>query len=554
MTLNSRALGGITAYSLQVVIIGAGCSGLCAGYELKKAGFDVQILEASSRVGGRVITFRDPYFAPGLHGEGGAMRIPKDHLLLLEYIKKFGLEKQLFDFEMRNKFIYLSGLGKTVTYDEFDKMLKKLDPPDPELMKVFPNLTSNEKGKTCDELFEEAVQPVVDDFWKAYDEWLGAPASDDKPDGQADGSSQNFQATTEDPKKKGDRVKHAYAAITKKYDKYSLRSYLTEVAGWSQDAINLYDLGNAHVVFENGFIESWKDAFLSSNGSGAAAGMKQLGDGMDQVPKAFIRSKAVDADSLIDNITFGARVKHIERDDKPGFGQTPVKVLYENPAGEEVAVTANYLILAIPYTSQRSITKSHPFVPKQEMAIRLVRYVEVTKVLLQYIERWWKNIFTAAGQGTDGGLVSDLPIRYTMFPKEDEMNPQIAVSNRGVVMAAYTFEQDATILGSLSSAQRIAIAARNLATMFPQADSLSKLEAYASQVFPADEMAGGSAFCYFGPMQKTDFLETMIESDWDNQVFFAGEQASYTHGWIQGAFEAGLRCAKKIYEAAKTAV
>lgn len=118
---------------------------------------------------------------------------------------------------------------------------------------------------------------------------------------------------------------------------------------------------------------------------------------MDQAPKAFIRFKAVDANSLVDNITFDARVKHIEKDDNLGFGQTPVKVLYETPAGEEVTVTANYLILTIPYTSQRSITKSHPFAPKQEMAVRLVRYVEATKILLQYIERWWKNFFTAAG-------------------------------------------------------------------------------------------------------------------------------------------------------------
>jgi len=35
---------------IQVLIIGAGTSGLCAGYELKRAGFDVQIFEASSRV------------------------------------------------------------------------------------------------------------------------------------------------------------------------------------------------------------------------------------------------------------------------------------------------------------------------------------------------------------------------------------------------------------------------------------------------------------------------------------------------------------------------
>ena len=100
---------------------------MCAGYELKKAGFDVQILEASSRVGGRVKTFKDPFFAPGLHGEGGAMRIPKDHFLTLEYVKKFGLHGDLFPFEQENKFIFLEGYGSTLTYDKFNELLKAKD-------------------------------------------------------------------------------------------------------------------------------------------------------------------------------------------------------------------------------------------------------------------------------------------------------------------------------------------------------------------------------------------------------------------------------------------
>lgn len=183
------------------------------------------------------------------------------------------------------------------------------------------------------------------------------------------------------------------------------------------------------------------------------------------------------------------------------------------------------------------------------MAIRDVRYVEVTKILLQYQKRWWENVFDEAEQGKDGGLVSDLPIRYTMFPKTDK-NKQFLHSNRGVIMAAYTFEQDATILGSLTPGRRIQIAAENLDKIFPDANSLKLLEAGASQVFPADELAGGSAFCYFGPQQKSVFLETMQAPDWDNRVFFAGEQASFTHGWIHGAFEAGLRCVQQIWDEA----
>jgi monoamine oxidase len=459
------------------------------------------------------------------------MRIPADHFLLRKYIEDFGMNNDLFDFEMENKFIYLSGYdgGRTFTYDEFDNMLVAMDKT---LMKLFPGLKDNEKGKTCDDLFATAVQPVVDAFWKAYD----ALQTDEK------------ETSYPDPGK----IKRAYGAITKLYDQYSLRSYLIEVAGWSQDALNLYDLGNAHVVFENGFIESWKDAFLSSNSGGGKAGMQQLQGGMDTVPKAFV-DPARGKDSLIDNITFGARVTHIGFASEPGIGQSRVAITYQNNSQKNITVESDYLILAIPYTSQRTISKSVAFAPYQEMAIREVRYVEVTKILLQYKTRWWETIFTKNNQGLDGGMVCDLPIRYTMFPKTAG-NRQAIDSNRGVVMAAYTFEQDATILGSQSPSGRIEMAAANLDTVFPTALSLNELEVGVSQVFPADEMSGGSAFCYFGPTQKSVFLDIMCQSDWNERAFFAGEQASYTHGWIQGAFEAGLRCVQQVYAAATEAV
>ena len=236
-------------------------------------------------------------------------------------------------------------------------------------------------------------------------------------------------------------------------------------------------------------------------------------------------------------------------ENQPHIGQAPVNIEYETTTGLRQTLASDFLILAIPYTAQRAIVKSRNFAPKQEMAVRDVRYVEVTKVLLQYKARWWENIFQENQQGFDGGLVSDLPIRYTMFPKT-EGNEQFIHSKRGVIMAAYTFEQDATILSALSPERRIQIAAANLDRIFPEAKSLELLEAGASQCFPADELAGGSAFCYFGPMQKTEYLETMCESDWERRVFFAGEQTSFTHGWIQGAFEAGLRCVKQVADAA----
>ena len=53
------------------MIGGAGISGLCCGYELMKAGFDVTILEAAGRYSGHVYTGRDG-LSDGLYADFGA--------------------------------------------------------------------------------------------------------------------------------------------------------------------------------------------------------------------------------------------------------------------------------------------------------------------------------------------------------------------------------------------------------------------------------------------------------------------------------------------------
>ena len=59
-------------------------------YELDRAGYDVSVLEARSRPGGRVYTMREP-FSDGLYAEAGAARIQDTHEFTLRYVKQFGL-------------------------------------------------------------------------------------------------------------------------------------------------------------------------------------------------------------------------------------------------------------------------------------------------------------------------------------------------------------------------------------------------------------------------------------------------------------------------------
>jgi monoamine oxidase len=60
----------------RVVIVGAGLAGLTAALDLVDAGWDVVVLEARDRVGGRVHTLYDP-FSGGLHAEAGGESIAR---------------------------------------------------------------------------------------------------------------------------------------------------------------------------------------------------------------------------------------------------------------------------------------------------------------------------------------------------------------------------------------------------------------------------------------------------------------------------------------------
>src|SRR6202050_2841336 len=93
----------------SVLILGAGLAGMCAAYELRKAGYRVQILEYNNRPGGRNWSLYggDTYtelggftqqvqFAPGLYLNPGPWRISHHHLGMLDYCKRLKVPLEPF--------------------------------------------------------------------------------------------------------------------------------------------------------------------------------------------------------------------------------------------------------------------------------------------------------------------------------------------------------------------------------------------------------------------------------------------------------------------------
>ena len=74
----------------RVIVVGAGLAGLSAAFELGRAGFEVVVLEARDRIGGRAYTVSEP-FAGGQYAEAGGEYVDAPHRAVRSYVRQFGV-------------------------------------------------------------------------------------------------------------------------------------------------------------------------------------------------------------------------------------------------------------------------------------------------------------------------------------------------------------------------------------------------------------------------------------------------------------------------------
>ncbi len=307
----------------------------------------------------------------------------------------------------------------------------------------------------------------------------------------------------------------AWEHIVREYDQYSLYEFL-RFKGWSRGAIEYYAVINfLESDMHNSLVE-----ILREDLGGAYVDMQEIAGGMDGLPNAFYAE-------VKDSVRFGANVFAIDQD------PDGVTVHFKTESGR-FSERADHIIVTIPFPVLRTVEVVKPFSAAKQRAIRQLNYHASTKILFQVRNRFWEEEDGIYG----GGTVTELPIRRMNYPTPDP------TTSRGVLLASYTWGQDALQWGAMDEETRLEEALDDVARIHPRIRE--EYEVGASYAWYADRFARG-AFAMFAPEQQTDLQADIVRSE--GRIHFAGEHCSLYHAWIQGALESGIRAAKTINEA-----
>jgi monoamine oxidase len=306
----------------------------------------------------------------------------------------------------------------------------------------------------------------------------------------------------------------AWVEIVRRYDQYSLREFLV-TKGFSEGAIEMYGVMNfVESDMNNAVVEELREDL-----GRAFEDMQEIVGGMDLLPRAFFAQ-------IPDRVRFGAEVHAIDQD------PDGVTVHLKTEAGR-YSERGDYAIVAIPFSCLRHVEVVAPFSREKQKAIRQLNYSASTKILFQVRERIWEDEDGIFG----GATVTDLPIRRMNYPTPDPS------TRRGVLLASYTWSQDAARWGAMDEETRLEEALEDVSKIHPRIREV--YEVGASHAWYDDRWANG-AFALFAPEQQTQ-LQAAITAP-EGRIHFAGEHCSLYHAWIQGALESGIRAARAIHE------
>jgi monoamine oxidase len=279
-----------------------------------------------------------------------------------------------------------------------------------------------------------------------------------------------------------------------------------------------------------------------------------------------------------------------EQSDEDRGGGTPSTPVFQEFTGDVAIIT-------IPFSSLRHVSVDPLFSYKKGRAIIEMHYDSATKVLLEFSKRWWefteddwKNEMNAIREGLydeyrregqgggaallgadpavdetrisarekafytelrqqkapereatrvlGGGSVTDNPNRFMYYPSHP-----VPGSKGGVVLASYSWADDAARWDSMSNDERYAFALRGLQSLHGRRIELFFTGRGQTQSWLRNRYAFGEA-AVFTPGQLTQFHLDIPTPE--GPVHFAGEHTSLKHAWVEGAIESAIRAALEV--------
>jgi len=248
----------------------------------------------------------------------------------------------------------------------------------------------------------------------------------------------------------------------------------------------------------------------------------EITGGNDQLPMSFLSQ-------LKGNIFFRQKMTKIDQNGNQ------VRIHTVNVQSNETFQTSSdYAIITIPFSTLNfvDILPQSSFSYNKWRAIRTIHYMASTKIGLQFSNRFWEK------DGLYGGMsITDLPIRFSYYPSTG-----FGSDGPAVIVASYTWEDDALYWDSLSQNEQIQQALNDLSYFFGEQVYSSFMTGY-TYSWTLDPYAAGAV-----SMLKPDQLKELgpYLATPEGRVHFSGEHTSSTPGWMQGAIESGIRVANEI--------
>jgi monoamine oxidase len=474
----------------SVLVLGAGIAGLVAAYELRNAGYKVQVLEYNARAGGRNWTLRggDRYtelggetqecrFDPDLYINPGPWRLPYHHRGMLSYCKRLGVALEPF---------------VQVNYNAYLHSRKAFGGKPQRLRAV----QADYDGHVAELLAKATRNHALDAEVTAEDQAI--LLSSLRSSGALD-SNYRFVKGYESSDRRGfERDPGGGLGARPAFSEPIALSDLLRSGLWAALSFGaLYDMQTT---------------------------MFQPVGGMGQVGQAFARE-------LAPLIRYNAKVVDIHQDER-GVSAT----FEDTGAGSSrQTVRADWCVCTIPL----SILGQIPMNVGASMAraIAAVPYCTGLKVGLQFKRRFWEE-----DEQIYGGITyTDLPIGQISYPSS-----RFFADGKGVLLGAYIWDmRNSMDFTSMTPAERVLKAVEYGSQIHPQYS-----KEFDNGIAVAWHRVPSAMGCFglWSDAARAEHYDNLCA--FDGRIVLAGEHASYMPAWQEGAVTSALDAIDRLQERA----